>query len=475
MARHRVLPGVALLATWLAGCSDENSTAPSEENLLDPHIQPRVIATYPSSGTTGPFELFVPGDYLKPHFLVQFNKLIDLSEFERDWFSVEGFDRPVIVSYLPPAYRYPEGENALPGPVYASGQQTNLVSLVVYDSLAAYRPAPFQVGRTYTFHVNTTLEDITGNHPAHPASFSFTPEPHFRVVSIDPAEGDESVQPFTALFVRFNSRVDATILPALRLTPGIPGKWDFVLGAPDSNSVSFQHLEPFPFGSSYTLTITQDARDAEGNALPDPLSSSFDVMPFKILQAYPQDGTTGVTLNNQIAVTLSGMVDTATANQAFHLEPPTSGQLLPSNSPPSLTFLPGQELLPGTRYTVTISTALRAFDGTPLFAPYSASFTTISFQVIGNFPYDGQYNVALNQPVTFYCSGNLDATSVPSAFGISPASPGILLTSAYSASFSPSSPLAANTIYTVTISTALRSSSGTPLAAPHTFSFRTGG
>jgi hypothetical protein len=198
-------------------------------------------------------------------------------------------------------------------------------------------------------------------------------------------------------------------------------------------------------------------------------------MPFKALQVYPQDGATEVFPNNQISVTLSGMLDPATANQAFHLEPPTSGQLLPSNTPPSLTFLPSQELLFGTRYTVTISTALRAFDGTPLSVPYSASFTTTSFQVIGSFPGDGQYNVALNQPVGFYCSGNIDPNSVQSAFRISPASQGTVIVGNSAATFSPSPPFAANTIYTVTISTALRSSSGIPLAAPHTFSFRTGG
>src|SRR5262245_52302643 len=100
MARHRVLPGVALLAISFAGCTDDNPTGPSQDSLLDPHIQPRVIGTYPPSHGTGPFELFVPGDYLKPHFVVQFNKLIDLTEFERDWFSIEGFDRPVFVSIL---------------------------------------------------------------------------------------------------------------------------------------------------------------------------------------------------------------------------------------------------------------------------------------------------------------------------------------------------------------------------------------
>jgi len=474
MTRHRVLPGVALLAIWLASCGDENSTGPSQDGLLDPHIQPRVIGTYPSPHTTGPFELFVPGDYLKPHFLVQFNKLVDLQEFEPDWFSIEGFDRPVIVSYLPSnPYPYPEGDGPA-GPIVTSGQLTNVLSLVVYDSLT-HNLARYRVGKSYQVTVNSTLEDFTGNHPALPFSFSFTPEPYFRVVSTQPSAGDEGVLPMDELFLRFNSRVDAAIFPALHLTPGIPGKWSFVSGVPDSNFVSFQHLNPFPFDSSHTLTIGQDARDAEGNALHGSVSSSFHVLPFEIVQAYPQDSATGIALNNQISLTLSGTLDAATAWQAFHLEPPTPGQLLPSNNPPGITFVPNTGLLPGTRYTVTISTALRADDGTPLAAPYRSSFTTVGFQVIGSSPADGQYGVSQQQPVAIYCTGIIDPSSVQAAFAISPVLSGTFLTVASQASFYPNVPLAANTIYTVTISTALRSSSGAPLAAPYTFSFRTGG
>jgi Big-like domain-containing protein len=473
MAWHRLLPGAALLAIWLASCGDENPTGPSQDSLLDPHIQPRVLGTYPSPGATGPFELFVPGDYFKPHFLVQFNKLIDLAEFERDWFSIEGFDRPVIVSYLP-ANPYPDREGGGPaGPIVASGQLTNVLALVVYDSLTNSL-ASYRVGKTYKVTVNSTLEDFTGNHPALPFSFSFTPEPYFRVVSAQPSDGDEGVPPGSALFVRFNSRVDAAIFPALQLTPGIPGKWVVGSGAPDSNSVSFQHMDPFPFASSHTLTISQLAQDAEGNTLRGSVSSSFAVVPFKILLSDPPDGTMGFGLTQSIRLTASGGVDTATVRRAFHADPPTSWRLT-SSYYDQLTFTPDGELPLNTRCTITISTALLAWDGTPLSTEYGFSFTTDVFRVSFTEPYDGQVGSSRNLAITFYCTASIDPATVQPSFSISPAVPGTFFGFQNRGHFYPSPSFAPNTTYTVTISPALHSSSGVPLAAPYTFAFRTGG
>src|SRR5262249_51846804 len=132
--------------------------------------------------------------------------------------------------------------------------------------------APYEVGRTYTVVADTTLEDLTGRHLSRPYSFSFTPEPSFRVISVVPS-GRQPFEPAAWVQVSFNPAVDATTFASLHLSPPFSGQW--AMNGPQG--VRFEHLEPFPYGAHYELRIDETAHDVHGNRLQAPVLAGFDL------------------------------------------------------------------------------------------------------------------------------------------------------------------------------------------------------
>jgi hypothetical protein len=96
--------------------------------------------------------------------------------------------------------------------------------------------------------------------------------------------------------------------------------------------------------------------------------------------------------------------------------------------------------------------------------------------VTGISPQNGSTEVGLQPYIYVYTSGPIDTSTIRTAFSISPAVSGVFYTYQQNAfEFSPSAALQPYTVYTVTISTALKSPTGVPLEAAYTSSFATGG
>lgn len=97
--------------------------------------------------------------------------------------------------------------------------------------------------------------------------------------------------------------------------------------------------------------------------------------------------------------------------------------------------------------------------------------------VVSTTPANNATGVALNSAIMVNFSEDVLDTSVnASTFGISPAIAGTFAVTGSSATFTPGSNLAANTLYTVTLATGIESAvtAGKLLKANHTFSFTTG-
>jgi len=111
---------------WMTACDDtvvNNSITYEGGSLTDPNIMPQVIFTSPAPNSVGPFEdIFNGGDgYYYPHFIIQFNKLVNNGVFVVMVFgddlslsgpisgaiTIEGFDEPTVVrpfDYYGPEY-----------------------------------------------------------------------------------------------------------------------------------------------------------------------------------------------------------------------------------------------------------------------------------------------------------------------------------------------------------------------------------
>ncbi|MBI4546561.1 MAG: Ig-like domain-containing protein [Ignavibacteriae bacterium] len=449
------------------GCTEE--TIISEiDDLSNPNIQPRVIFTLPSNNGVGPFDLFNRGDnYNKPHFVIRFNKLMNTLSFESDMIKVEGFDRPVVVDLFPFFfYRDPEIRSTSS----SSSIYDDVLAFSIRDSLS-YQRLSYQVGHTYTVEVEPGLSDINGNTLLGRYQFSFNAEPYFRVLETYPEENDESVSPSSQISIIFNSHVDTSIFPSLQLSPQIEGKWTIL--SFDLSTVLFRQLQLLPFNTTFTLTVDGNAKDIYGHQIHQAFSSSFKVPAFGVSFNSPENGQVNVELDRSISFSFNSYIDTGTVRNAFTLSPTVQGDF--SIASHNFWFTPFIGFSPRTIYTVTLTTALRASDGTSLPAPYSFSFTTGEFRVTSTSPSDGDLNVFRANNINAWFNAKIDTSSVRNAFTINPSVGGTFIlydNSGYFA-FDPSLQLSNNTIYTVTISTALRSKHGYNLSSPYTFAFRT--
>ena len=94
--------------------------------------------------------------------------------------------------------------------------------------------------------------------------------------------------------------------------------------------------------------------------------------------------------------------------------------------------------------------------------------------VVSTTPVTGATNVPTNAAVSVTFSENVDSASVTNAaFTLSGGATGTIVVSGATATLTPTSPMAANSLITATVSSAVRDRAGNPLAAPVSWSFTT--
>ena len=95
--------------------------------------------------------------------------------------------------------------------------------------------------------------------------------------------------------------------------------------------------------------------------------------------------------------------------------------------------------------------------------------------VVSTVPGTFATQVGLSGPITVTFSEQMAMSSMTaSAFTISPSVAGTLSYTGNTATFTPTNSLAANTTYTITVTTAVEDRAGNNLAAPYTWTFTTG-
>ncbi len=467
---------LSLPAVFLWGCTEEETASPGTPggtgNLQDPSIIPSVLSTTPADHSTGPYALFSPGDNeFNPNFVVQFDKLINTNALTPASVRVQGFDRPVKVLLSPNYYPLPVFNKSTNGPF------DNILAFNIYDSASYETKSLYRVGEIYTVTIDTSITDINGNHMAQPYSFSYTPEPAFRVTTFDPGAGTSGVGLDAVISISFNTQIDATVLPSLHIAPPLSGLW--TMNSYDSSSAVFSYTGPLPYSSTFSLSVDAGATDPHGNRTGAAVTSTFTTLPFGVIGTFPDPGQNHAPPTTVVSLYFSGSADTASIRSAFSVNPPTPGLLGYAYFGDGFTFAPLNGLAPATLYTVTLSTTLHATDGTALSSPYSFSFTTDQLGVSSTNPQGGRFNVETGSEVDVFFNSMIDTASAQAAFGISPPVSGQVYayTGASTAggwlSFFHSSPFAANVLYTVTISTSVKDIRGNHLPAPYTFTFRT--
>lgn len=243
--------------------------------------------------------------------------------------------------------------------------------------------------------------------------------------------------------------------------------------------------------STYTIIVTtsvQSNSSPKGN-LAVQYSKTFQTVTDSaaptVTSTVPTNGATGVIESNQIKVTFNKMVDTSTIDATtFGLDNSATGNITFSTSTTNGTiaiFTPSPNLVSSTYYTATVSTGIKSTCNVSLASSYAWHFTvrdTISPYITSTVPSAGAVNIARTSPITINFSEQMQtitSSNISVYNGTTSVSGTVSFdsTSKLTATFTPSSTLDFNTLYTVTVTGAQDLGGNTFAGSPYTFTFTT--
>ncbi|WP_255483999.1 Ig-like domain-containing protein [Granulicella sp. 5B5] len=375
---------------------------------------------------------------------------------------------------------------------------TAVAGTVSYNSagsVASFAPTTvLTFNTTYTATITSAVTNTVGVQPVASYTWSFTTATQPTVIATLPMNG--------ATFVPTNQILTATFSKVLN--PATVNATTFLLKGPGATTVagtvtynaagsaaSFTPGTALIPNTVYTATITTSVTDSTG----DPLAASYTwsfttATPPVVLSTVPLNGATGVPLDQAISATFSQAMNCATLASpatSFVLAGPgttsVAGTVTCSGS--VATFTPAAALIVNTIYTATITTGAQSLAGAPLAANYAWMFRTLPAPtpptVISTVPANLAVDVPINQALSATFSvamtpATINATSFTlTGPGATPVTGAVVYVVAGStATFTPSAPLAYNTLYTATITTGAQNLAGTALAQNYVWTFTTG-
>ena len=204
-------------------------------------------------------------------------------------------------------------------------------------------------------------------------------------------------------------------------------------------------------------------------------------LPPTVISVSPANGAVNVPLNSVITATFSSVMNPATLNTgSFTVGIPggiaVAGTVsLVGNT---ATFTPATTLPANSTFLATITTNAQDPGGNSLTANFSWTFSTAAPAVISTVPAAGAVAVAINTTVTATFNEMMNAATINAASftlqgpGATPVA-GVVSYSGTTATFTPAALLAANTLYTATITTAAQDPNGNALPANFVWTFTT--
>jgi hypothetical protein len=316
------------------------------------------------------------------------------------------------------------------------------------------------------------------------------------VVSTVPASAATGVALNAVITATFNETMNPATITASTFTLTAPG------GIPVAGTVGYSGLTAtftptLPLGPTtvYTAMISTGAQSNLGFALAASYMWSFTTgfVPV-VTSTIPANGAGNVPLNQKISAIFHQAMNPATITAAGTFTVAVTGGAAVAGTVTYVAgantaiFTPTANLAASTPYTAMISTAAQSVGGIPLAANYSWAFTTgittntTAPTVIATVPASGATLVPTNSNVTATFSKAMDPSTITATgaftldvFGVGGAAvPGTVQYAGTIATFTPTSPLAAATEYTATITTATKDLTGNALAANYVWSFTTG-
>jgi hypothetical protein len=433
--------------------------------------RPTVIATIPVNGATG-----VP---LSQVLSATFSKALNCATITTTSFFVTG-----------------PGTTAVAGTVSCTGAVATLTPTV-----------PLLANTLYTGTITTSVTDASGDPLAGNYSWTFRTVPATTaptVISTSPANGATAVPINQAITATFSEAMNAATINATTFTLKTAGGvavTGVVTYTAAGSVATFTPATSLALSTVYTATITTGAMDLAVTALASNYVWTFttaaapDTTRPTVISTIPANLAIGVPLNQVIAATFSEAMNAATINSTtFTLAgpgaTPVAGQVAYASVGSTATFTPTANLTANTLYTATITTGATDLAGNALAVNYVWTFTTGTTvdttkpMLVSTLPVSAATNVALNQAVSATFSEAMNPLTITTATFLltGPGAAQIAGTVSYDpinfiATFTPSAPLTASTLYTATVTTGATDLEGNALGsggAPNPWSFTTG-
>lgn len=214
----------------------------------------------------------------------------------------------------------------------------------------------------------------------------------------------------------------------------------------------------------------------------DDFQETIGVCP-EVMATSPTNGETSVALNKVITVTFNEEMNPATINASSFtiVNGTTSIPGIITYSGNTASFTPTGNLVANKTYIGKVTTAVKDLDGNAMQEDYIWTFSTgTSLQplVISTDPDNNETGVVLNKIITATFNTPMNPTTINGTSfilkqGVTSIA-GVVSYSGTTASFVPSLPLTANTVYTATITTGAKNVAGVALSSDYVWTFTTG-
>jgi Ice-binding-like/Bacterial Ig-like domain len=315
------------------------------------------------------------------------------------------------------------------------------------------------------------------------------------VLSVTPPAGTVGTCPNMVVTATFSKAMNSTSINSSTFTlagPSASPVTGTVTYDASSNTATFTPATALALSTLYTATITTGAIDEQGIALASNYVWTFTTgantcVP-TVISVTPPAGSASVCPASVVTATFNEAMNPLTINTTtFTLTGPgataVTGVVTYAGS--TATFTPSSPLALSTLYTATITTGAQDLFGNSLVNNYVWTFTTGSVSctpptVISVAPPNGSNGICPSTLVVATFSEAMKVSTINTTTftltgpGTTPVAGTVsYVVSSDVATFTPSSPLALNTLYTATITTGAQDLAGDPLASNYVWTFTT--
>jgi hypothetical protein len=322
------------------------------------------------------------------------------------------------------------------------------------------------------------------------------------VISVAPISGAVNVCPASVVTATFSRAMNPLTINSSTFTltgPGTTAVTGAVTYDAATDIATFTPTSLLTVSTTYTATITTGALDAQGIALASnfvwtfktasgPCTGGGGFLVPTVISVTPPAGATGLCPSTVVTATFNETMNPSTINTTtFTLTGPGTTPVagVVTYAASTATFTPSSPLALSTLFTATITTGAQDPSGVPLANNFVWTFSTGSSScapptVISVAPPNGSSGICPNTLLTATFSEAMKASTInTTTFTLAgPGSTPVAGTVTYVvssdvATFTPTNPLALDTLYTATITTGAQDLAGDPLASDYVWTFTT--